>query len=203
MRITPEVLRAVAPRAHPVVAKQIIQNLQGWAAGFGLGSDDEVLQFLAQLLHESSGLTDFEENLSYSTSKRIAQVWPSRFTEVSARPFVRNPKGLANKVYANRMGNGSEASGDGYKFRGRSGLQATGRAMYQKVSELLKFDFVNNPDALADPKWVLPGSLAIARILKLGEVHSFRDDTKRLNGGYNGLADRTATYNKLRALTSA
>lgn len=201
MNLTVPAIRKVAPNAPDVIVNQIINDLPKWAPAFDLGNDEEVLQFLAQMIHESQGLTHFEESLYYSTPERIAQVWPSRFSVASARPYARNPQALANVVYANRMGNGNAASGDGWKYRGRGGLQATGKAMFQQISTLLKYDFVANPDALADPKWVLPGSLAVAKILKLGLIHDFVADTKKLNGGTIGLADRMAILKALRDAT--
>jgi putative chitinase len=98
------------------------------------------------------------------------------------------------------MGNGNEASGDGYRYRGRCGLQATGKEMYSKVSAILDFDFVTRPDDLASPMWVIPGSLAIAKILKLGDVHGMEQDTRRLNGGTTNLANRKALFAKVQKL---
>ncbi len=202
LNLTERAIRAVAPKAHPVIVKQIVENLQGWAPAFGLDSDEDVLEFIVQLVHESAGLTKFEESLYYKTGERIKATWPKRFiNSASAQPYAKNPQKLANRVYANRMGNGDEASGDGFRYRGRSGLQATGKDMYAKISVVLKFDFVSNPDALADPKWVLPASLAIAKLLKLGELTGMDADTRRLNGGTIGLADRKAIYAKLKRMT--
>lgn len=91
------------------------------------------------------------ENMNYS-AKRIMQVWPSRFkTLESAMPYANNPAKLGNNVYANRLGNGDAASGDGYRYRGRGiGAQFTGRVNYEKFSKLLGLDLINNPDLALD-----------------------------------------------------
>lgn len=90
-----------------------------------------VASILGNVYHECK-MKPLEESLYY-TAKRMTQVWPSRFKSISAaNPYARNPKKLANNVYANRIGNGNEASGDGYRFRGRGYIQITGRANYAK-----------------------------------------------------------------------
>nr|WP_246715312.1 glycoside hydrolase family 19 protein [Aestuariivirga litoralis] len=191
-------MQKIVPNGNGIILQQMEDKLQGWGPTFGLNSDDEILQFLAQLFHESVGLTRFLENLNYSSPARLIAVWPKRFPNLaSAKPYAGNPQALANKVYASRMGNGDEASGDGWRYRGRGGLQATGRAMYQNISAILSHDFVANPDDMVDPKWILPSALAVAKILKLGSIHDFIQDTKALNGGTTGLAERQAYYKRL------
>lgn len=107
---------------------------------------------LATVRHEcGSEMKPIIENLNYTSAARIAKVWPSRFTTASAQAFVRNPEKLGNSVYANRLGNGNAASGDGYRYRGRGiGAQFTGRVNYEKFSKLFNVDLVNNPDLALD-----------------------------------------------------
>jgi putative chitinase len=201
MRLTKEVILKIAPRANLALVNEIVTTLPKLAPQYGLGSDDEILQFLAQCIHESNGLTTFKENLNYSSAARIAAVWPSRFTTKSAIPYARNPAKLASKVYANRMGNGDEESGDGWKYSGKGLLQATGKAMFKMISDITGYDFVSKPDDMVLPKYNLLSALAVAKILKLGEIHDFKSDTKKLNGGYTNYEDRLSLYNRLKTLT--
>lgn len=107
---------------------------------------------LATVRHECGpDMKPIIENLNYTSASRIAQVWPSRFSVASAQEYVRNPEKLANNVYANRLGNGNAASGDGFKYRGRGiGAQFTGRVNYEKFSKLFNVDLVNKPELALD-----------------------------------------------------
>lgn len=149
--------------------------------------------FLAQILHESMGLAALEENLNYS-AQRICQVWPARFpTVASAAMYAWNPQALANRVYANRLGNGNEASGDGWRYRGRGPIQITGRSNYAVLSRRLDVDFVNHPDLLFEPCY---GALAAADYWDRRGINAAADAddlervTRLVNGGLNGLEDR-------------
>lgn len=107
---------------------------------------------LATAYHETGGkMQPVTENLTYTSAARIRAVWPKRFSSIAAAiPYVRNPQGLANRVYADRMGNGPEASGDGWRYRGRALPQLTGRENYEKASKLVGVDLVSDPDAAND-----------------------------------------------------
>lgn len=107
---------------------------------------------LATVRHECGpDMQPIIENLNYTSAARIAQVWPTRFTVATAKAYVRNPEKLANNVYANRLGNGDAASGDGFRYRGRGiGAQFTGKVNYEKFSKLFNVDLVNNPDLALD-----------------------------------------------------
>lgn len=104
---------------------------------------------LATAYHETgSKMQPVNENLNYTSAGRIRAVWPKRFTSAAAAiPYIRNPQGLANRVYAGRMGNGPEASGDGWRYRGRALPQITGRENYEKASKLVGVNLVADPDA--------------------------------------------------------
>jgi putative chitinase len=130
-------LRAVAPRLSPA-------DHAAWAAALmeplrkaGMTSPRCVAAFLGQCAHESDGFQDLEENLHYSAA-RLCQVWPARFpTAEAASACAMQPEILANRVYADRMGNGSAASGDGWRFRGRGLIQLTGRSAYAGFAHTL------------------------------------------------------------------
>lgn len=91
------------------------------------------------------------ENMNYTSAARIAQVWPTRFSKISATAYVRNPEKLGNKVYADRLGNGGPETGDGYRYRGRGiGAQFTGKVNYIKFGKIFNVDLVNHPELSLD-----------------------------------------------------
>lgn len=153
-------------------------------------NDEELPDFLGQVLHESGMLERLEESLNYKTAARICAIWPSRFkSSEAAAPFVSNPEALANKVYGGRLGN--SVAGDGWRYRGRGLLQVTGRTNYQALGEALGIQLVRNPDLLATPDIALRACIAWwednvpdAFIGDTGRV------TKAVNGGKHGIADR-------------
>lgn len=159
--------------------------------------------FLAQIGHESAGLTATEENLDYS-AVRLTQVWPKRFPTVAvARPFARNPARLADRVYAGRMGNGEEGSGDGWRFRGRGYIQLTGRDAYTAVGELTGLDLAGEPDLAAAADTALAvacGFWAWKGLNAVCDTGDFAKVTRRINGGTNGMADRLAWLEKVRGV---
>ncbi len=114
-------LQLILPRA-PAAA---LQPLNAAMARFDLLSPAPAANFLSQLGHESADLTALAENLNYS-SDALVRIWPKRFSPAEAAQYARNPERIANRAYANRMGNGDEASGDGWRFRGAGGFQLTG-----------------------------------------------------------------------------
>ena len=118
---------------------------------FGIDGPREIAAFAAQLAVESAGFTRLEENLNYTTPERLAAIFRTAFPAAdAARPFVRNPEALANRVYANRLGNGNEASGDGWRFRGRGLKQLTGRSNYTACFADLYRTTPDDPDRLLD-----------------------------------------------------
>lgn len=161
--------------------------------------------FLAQIGHESGGLSIERESMSYS-AKRMTQVWPSRFAdEAAAAPFAHNPEKLANKVYANRNGNGPPASGDGFRFRGRGYVQLTGREGYHEVGRLCGLDLVADPDKAFAPLHALRVALGFWRWKSANSIcdtGDFEAVTRRVNGGKIGWADRVAWLDKARRVTT-
>lgn len=161
--------------------------------------------FLSQMAHESQGFAKLVENLVYTDAERIAQIFRSPFDlnnnrkvdpeEIEfAKRYVRNPEALANRAYANRMGNGSEASGDGYRYRGRGLTHLTGKENYRKAGEALGVDLLASPDKAAEPAtaaliaawyWQRNGLNILADADRLIDI------TKRINGGTNGIEDRS------------
>ncbi len=167
------------------------------ATSFFKLSPDRASHFFAQTAHESGGFKAFSENLNYS-AKGLRGTFGKYFpNEAMARSYERQPKKIANRVYANRMGNGNEASGDGWKFRGRGALQLTGKANYEAFAIYVgRPEVMNNPDLVA-------GELCFESALWFfdrNKLWSICDQgtgdgailalTKRINGGTHGLDDR-------------
>jgi putative chitinase len=163
-------------------------------ASYGITTPRRQAHCLAQLAHESGGFRRMVENLNYSADG-LCRTWPSRFDHTTAPSYARKPERIANKVYANRLGNGPESSGDGWRFRGRGFIQITGRANYADYSKRVFGDYrlVDTPDLAADPKvavqiaaeyWTAKGLNALA------DADDIEGITRRINGGLNGIADR-------------
>lgn len=203
MILSPIQLMRIVPRCPDEIA---------WTAGlnealreFGIESRLQVAHLLAQLAHESAEFTRLVESLTYTSAERILAVWPSRFWLPSpqqptcpagkrdARGFVRAPVLLASYVYAGRNGNGSEATSDGFRYRGRGPIQITGRSNYARCSQALALPLIEQPDLLTDPD---VGARAAAwywtdrQIGPLADANDIEAVTRKINGGTHGLEDR-------------
>jgi putative chitinase len=156
--------------------------------------------FLAQIGHESGGLTVLEENLNYR-AERLMAVWPKRFPNLTAaQPYAGNPQALASFVYANRMGNGSPESGDGWNFRGRGYIQITGRDAYAAIGDIAQLDLTRDPGLATAPAHALAVACAFWRwkgLNALCDADDFELVTRKINGGTNGMADRQAWLGKV------
>lgn len=167
---------------------------------FGIESPQRMAAFLAQVAHESSETRRLTENLNYR-AERLVAVWPRRFPTVkAAEPYAHNPEKLANRVYAGRGGNGDEASGDGWRYRGRGLFQLTFRDNYRLAGEALRLPLLVEPELVATPE---VASLTAAHywyrlgLNALADHQPGDDDEKdfekisiRINGGRVGLAER-------------
>ena len=169
---------------------------------YDIMSPRRLAAFLAQTAHESAGFTAVRENLNYS-AQSLMKTWPSRFNATTAATYARQPEKIANKVYANRMGNGDEASGDGWRYRGRGLIQTTGKANYTKLAQYIKktlqetIEYCETVEGAVESAcfyWVSNNLNAIA---DTGDMAAL---TRRINGGVIGLADRLDKYKKTLAL---
>jgi len=181
-------------RGH--IPDAVIQMIPDTAAKFQINTPLRLAHFLAQCGHESGGFRVTQENLNYS-AKGLAGIFKKYFpTEAVATPYARNPQKIANKVYANRMANGSEASGDGYKFRGRGYIQLTGRDNYTQFGKAIGEDIASNPDVVSSNYALLSAAWFWSKngLNKLADGGAtdttVTSITKRVNGGTIGLADR-------------
>jgi putative chitinase len=158
---------------------------------------ERAAHFFAQTAHESGNFKAFSENLNYG-AKGLLGIFKKYFpTEAKALEYERKPEKIANLVYGNRMGNGDEASGDGWKFRGRGALQLTGKSNYQAFSDYLKKpEIMTNPDLVAT-EFSFESAIFFFDKNKLWDIcdkgvskDTILALTKRINGGTHGLADR-------------
>lgn len=160
-------------------------------------TNNQAAHFFGQCAHESGGFKVFSENLNYS-AEGLTKIFKKYFpTIASTAGYARNPEKIANKVYANRMANGSESSGDGWKFRGRGPIQLTGKENYTAFAAS-----VNRPDVLTNPD-IVANELAFEsalwffnknRLFAIADagvsVDVITKISKRVNGGTHGLDDR-------------
>ena len=162
---------------------------------YEINTPERQAAFIGQCAHESMNFTKLEENMNYS-AEGLMKTWPSRFpTLESAKPYHRNPEKIANKVYAGRMGNGPEETGEGWLYHGRGLIQLTGKDNYTLAGDALNMDFIHSPDYVLVPKYaaLTAGWFWNKRNLnKEADAKDFTGMTKKINGGTIGLDDRIA-----------
>ena len=188
MGVRPETAGLFAPHLHAAAVK--------WGVSVAA-----LPMFLAQLAHESALFERLVENMNYTSSQQIMRTWPKRFkTKTAAMAFVRHPERLANFVYANRLGNGDAASGDGWKYRGRGLIQITGKDNYRDAGEALGLPLLEEPELLEEP---VHAADAVGWFWKSHGLNRFasniNDCTRAINGGLNGLPDRMRLYKRASA----
>jgi putative chitinase len=165
-----------------------------------IDNEERITTFLAQAAHESAGFTRFEENLNYSATRLLA-VFPKYFDPTAAADYAGEPMRIASRVYADRMGNGDEASGDGWEFRGRGIFMLTGRHNYARCGGGLGVDLVGSPELLTQPLYAALSAGWYWRdrgCNALADAGNFNGCTRRINGGLIGLDDRLAWQDKVR-----
>lgn len=196
MDITLEQITRAVPSVNRQRAAELVEVFNAWNEKFGITTPLRIAHFLSQIMHESGGLNTLQENLNYS-AERLLVVFPKYFNKTNVSLYARNPQKIGNRVYANRMGNGSEGSGDGYRYRGRGCIQLTFRNNYQAYQNS---GFCNG-DLMSHPEWLAqsPGAYKSAMWFwwkNNCNQYADRDDikgvTKKINGGYNGLSQREA-----------
>ena len=193
------ILRAAAPERSEVQLEPWIEPIRTACQRFEINNIRRIAAFIAQMAHESSLIPGREENLNYS-AQRLTEVWPSRFPSIAvASAYAGNPQKLANRVYANRMGNGDEASGDGYKFRGAGPGQLTGRDNWTRFAAAMGMTV---EAALAYGRSLLGGVMSfgwfwsVNGLNGLADTPGVEDETRKINGGTHGLADRKARFDR-------
>lgn len=179
--------------------EQWIAPLQHTFERFGITTQEQRAMFLGQIALESTGFTRLEENLNYNAG-RLLEVFPKYFNPPSlVHQYARQPEKIANRVYANRMGNGDESSGDGWKYRGRGLKQLTGKWNYEKCGKSLAVNLVQTPDLLLETEYA---ALSAGWFWHINGLNGFSHDiqlaTRRINGGLNGLKDRRILWERAR-----
>jgi len=194
--ISHDTLNSIVPGAGPWAPA-----LSAAAERFDISTPARLAAFIAQTAHESANFKRLVENLNYS-AEGLRKTWPSRFDAETAAAYARQPERIANRVYANRIGNGDEASGDGWRFRGRGPIQITGRENYHKCGAALGLPLLIRPQLLEERDagalsaawfWATHGCNGIA------DTGDFTALTKRINGGTHGLQDRTRIWSRAKA----
>ena len=172
---------------------------------FGIETARQQAAFIGQCGHECGNFKVLEENLNYRAAT-LMKLWPKRFPTLEvANEFAGNPKKIANKVYASRMGNRDESSGDGYRFRGRGCIQLTGSTNYFNAGKALGMDFWAEPDLVATPKYAALTAGWFWSTHKCNDAAQAQDWTrltKIINGGTIGLQERIAHINNAIAILS-
>ena len=170
-----------------------VSALNDTFAKFNIVSVRQQAAFIGQCAHECGNFRTLEENLNYRAAT-LMKLWPKRFpTQEIANSYEKNPKKIANMVYSNRMGNRDEASGDGYRFKGRGCIQLTGHSNYYHASQSCGVDFVINPDLVATPQYAAMTAgwfWSTHNCNALAEAQDWIGLTKKINGGTIGLDDR-------------
>lgn len=197
MTLTPDKLLALFPRCALPLAEALCAAMPAAR----IETPARIAAFLAQVGHESGGLVRLVENLNYS-AQGLAATWPNRYggPNALAHRLARNPQAIANNCYADRMGNGPESSGDGWRFRGRGLIQVTGRDNYTSAGRHLGLPLVDQPELLEQPEpaarsacwfWQEKGCNELA------DADQFLQITRRINGGTHGQAERVAQRERI------
>lgn len=196
--ITVDILQQLCPKTKKSVLELYALPLHEVAEYYDMYENmNRAAAFVAQTAHESGGFNFVKENLNYG-AKGLATTFKKYFpTEADAKPYERKPEKIANRVYGNRMGNGNEASGDGYRFCGRGLIQLTGRNNYTKFAEDLGISveetvaYLETPaGAVSSAGWFWDNN----NLNQYCDSNDFVTLTKRINGGTIGLEDRLHHY---------
>ena len=199
------VLRAACPERSEAQLAPWVDPIKRACERFEIDRIRRIAAFVATIAHESGFIPGREENLNYS-AERMAQVWPGRFARPGgrgpndlARRLEHNPQAFANVVYAGRLGNGDEASGDGWAMRGVGPFQLTGRANHQAFADAMGITLAEEQAYIR----TLEGGVMSAAwfwehndVNRLADTPGVEDETKRINGGLVGVDDRRKRFDR-------
>lgn len=185
-----------------IIPQKVFEELLEVITKYGINTPNRLAHFLAQCAYESANFTRKEENLKYS-AKRLCIVFKKYFpSEELALEYENNPLAIASKVYADRLGNGPEDSHDGWIYRGRGYIQLTGKDNYKLFNKVVNDNIIDNPDLVTN-NYALTSA---AWFWKVRNLNDHADQgitenevaliTKKVNGGFLGLEERTKLFNK-------
>lgn len=206
--LTKDILLQIIPSASTtpfgvdVIVAELNAVFSNTMDGPALNTVNRQAGFITMTAVESWYYHTLEENLHYSSSA-LLKLWPNRFDSSSANAYAFHADEIANRVYANRMGNGDETTGDGWKYHGRGFFQLTGKYMYNECEQHLPYDLINHPELLCNVSIAMESAEWYwhrLNMTKFADVDDIAGMTKAINGGLTGLADRTTVYNKAKQL---
>ena len=196
--MTYEQLKNINPLIKSENIKTFLPFLNEWMAHYGITTPERQIHFIAQILHESALLRHIEENLNYS-AEGLLKTFPRKFSKIEAPMYANHPDLIANRAYANKGGNGNEASGDGWRFRGRGLIQVSLRANYEALSKDWEMDVIANPSLLLVPTWAVRSACWFwwkAGLNHIADTGTVIDVTRKINPALLGLVDREKLYNQ-------
>jgi len=196
--VTNQNLYTLFPSSTFTVLDQFVSPINAVCNTYGITMQVRIAMFVTQIGYESQGFMRLEENLNYGAEGLLA-TFPTHFDSITAQQYARQPEKIANRVYANRLGNGPESSGDGWKYRGRGTIQITGKYNYQTYAKL-----INMPVDQVVPYVSTPvGAVGVAgwfwqnhKLNIYADSQNLTQCTKIINGGLTGFDDRLRLYNK-------
>jgi putative chitinase len=194
--ITKDQLQSFFEDTDEEVIDAFVEPLNKAMEHFEINNPNRIAMFLAQVGHESAGLTATKENLNYKAAS-LLKVFPKYFRDKNPEEYAHNPEKIANLVYSNRMGNGDEDSGDGYKYRGRGLIQLTGHDNYKHFSDSMGIDvdeavtYLESPEGAAMSAAWFWNSRHLNAVADAGDILKA---TKLINGGTIGLEERKELY---------
>jgi putative chitinase len=201
--INAQQLKSIFHEADESDLSEICDPLNAAMQEFGIDTPQRQAMFLAQAGHESGNFAHVEENLNYSASG-LVKIFHKYFPdETSANAYAKQPEKIANRVYANRMGNGDESSGDGYRYRGRGLIQLTGKDNYDACAKALNIDLHGQPDYLETAEGACRSAAwfwSHNNLNRYADADDIVGCTKRVNGGTIGLEERTQHYESAKSV---
>ena len=203
--ISPKEYLSLFPKSKLIIYAELCQQLPEWEINTG----KRIMHFMAQMAHESNQFSSFEENLNYSAD-RLLEVFPKYFDENSVREYASHPLKIANKIYADRFGNGDENSGDGWKYKGRGICQLTFKDNYLKYEDIINENIVQEPSLLTRTDLAVKIGCAYwehtkyngESLNKLADCDNLNNITKAIQGSYKFVVPRRTLYDKINRLYS-